>query len=153
MSFLGPFFSPAFPKETTMQREIWLVTLFSILAVAARAQEYTKDATETIQKNLAEKKAVLLDVRELSEWNAGHLRDAVLVPLSKLRAAKDPKEVLKDVDSKKIIYCHCRAGGRALTAAKLLKQQGYDVRPLKQGYEELMKAGLPKAADEKTDKK
>jgi rhodanese-related sulfurtransferase len=76
-----------------------------------------------------------------------------LLPLSKLREAKDPKALLKDLDAKKVIYCHCRAGGRALTAAKLLQQQGFEVRPLKQGYEELMKGGLPKAPDEKTDKK
>ena len=33
----------------------------------------------------------------------------------------------------------------ALTAADLLKKQGYDVRPLKDGYKDLLKAGFPKA--------
>jgi rhodanese-related sulfurtransferase len=45
----------------------------------------------------------------------------------------------------KIIYCHCRSGRRCLTAADILKKQGYDVRPLKAGYEDLLKAGFPQA--------
>ena len=32
-----------------------------------------------------------------------------------------------------------------MTIASLLKKHGYDVRPLKQGYEELVEAGFPKA--------
>ena len=84
-------------------------------------------------------------MREKDEWNEGHLEQATLVALSKLQKGTDPKGVSKDLDGKKIVYCHCRAGRRALTAAELLKKQGFDVRPLKLGYEELLEAGLPKA--------
>jgi rhodanese-related sulfurtransferase len=129
-----------------------LLSVLAIQALAAsgasnmaRAAEPTKDSVATVQKNLAEKKAVLLDVREQQEWDEGHLKDAQLAPLSKLQAGGDVKEFAKDLKKDTIIYCHCRAGRRALTAAELLQKAGYDVRPLKQGYEELLKAGLPKA--------
>ena len=119
--------------------------LFGCLAAFAQGADHTKDSIETVKKNLAEKKAVLLDVREQKEWDEGRLKDAQLAPLSKLQAGADVKDLAKDVKKDTIIYCHCRAGRRALTAANLLKKAGYDVRPLKDGYEDLLKAGLPKA--------
>jgi len=112
---------------------------------AAQAADHTKDSVATVQKNLADKKAVLLDVRELKEWEEGHLKDAQLAPLSKLEAGSDVKEFAKNLRKDTIIYCHCRAGSRALMAAELLQKAGYDARPLKQGYEDLLRAGLPKA--------
>lgn len=107
--------------------------------------QHTKDSLETVKKNLKEKKAVLLDVREKKEWDEGHLEQAVLVPLSKLKEGTDPKALAKELDPKTIVYCHCRAGARAITAAEILKKKGYDVRPLKQGYAELLEGGLPKS--------
>ena len=43
-------------------------------------KEHTKDTLETVKEKLAEKKAVLVDVRDLVEWNAGHVQGAVLLP-------------------------------------------------------------------------
>ena len=37
------------------------------------------------------------------------------------------------------------SGARSLIAQELLKKEGYDVRSLKQGYEDLLKAGFEKA--------
>src|SRR5438874_2259996 len=56
----------------------------------------------------------------------------------------DPKELAKVLPKDKVIYAHCRAGGRCLRAAELLKKQGYGVRPLKQGFADLIEAGFPK---------
>lgn len=129
-----------------MWRRCSLVLFVACLAAGlAQAADHTKDSVETVKKNLAAKKAVLLDVREASEWEEGHLKDAQLAPLSKLQAGADVKELAKGLQKDTIIYCHCRAGRRALTAAELLQKAGYEVRPLKQGYEELLQSGLPKA--------
>ena len=38
----------------------------------------------------------------------------------------------------KPVYCHCRSGGRVLQVSKLLRAKGYDIRPLKAGYEQLL---------------
>ena len=48
------------------------------------APEHTKDSLETVKKNQEAKKAILVDVREKKEWDDGHLRDAVLLPLSEI---------------------------------------------------------------------
>ena len=107
-----------------------------------------------VKKALAENKAVLIDVREKLEWDAGHLNQAALVPLSDLKAApekaptiaavgSDLKLTLTALPKDKPVYIHCKSGKRAQMASELLKAQGYDVRPLKQGYDDLKEAGFP----------
>src|SRR5262245_46650886 len=112
---------------------------------AGLAAEHTKDSLETVKAHLKDQSAVLVDVREQKEWDDGHLKDARLMPLSKLKVDKEAEKLTKDLSKKKIVYCHCAAGVRALTAADILKKQGYDVRPLKAGYKDLLEAGFPKA--------
>jgi phage shock protein E len=117
---------------------------FAGLAIIAFAQEHTKDSLETIKKALAAKSALLIDVREKGEWDKGHLQDARLITLSSLKKdAKAPDDLAKD----KAIYLHCGSGVRCLQAAEILKKQGYDVRPLKEGYQDLLKQGFPKAKE------
>ena len=52
----------------------------------------------------------------------------------------------KSLSKDKPVYVHCAAGGRVLTVSKILRQQGYDIRPLKLGYQSLLKRGFEKAA-------
>ena len=123
------------------------LSLFTLarLAFAQDALTYTTDALDKVKENVKTGKAVIVDVREQNEWDAGHLKDAVLIPQSKLRVEGQLSDLLKAVPKDKIIYTHCRAGGRALTCGDILKKQGYDVRPLKPGFEDLVKAGFEKA--------
>lgn len=130
----------------------WRISIVLGLVMVATnltAAEHTKESLEQIKSNVAEKKGVIIDVREKREWDAGHLADAKLLPLSKLAQGEGSKElaeqVAKDLPKGKIIYCHCKAGGRALTACDILTDLGYDVRPLKAGYVDLIEAGFPKA--------
>jgi phage shock protein E len=113
--------------------------------VAGLAAEHTKDSLATVKERLKDKSAILVDVREQKEWDEGHIQDAQLVPLSKLKVEAEAEKLTKDLPKEKIVYCHCGAGARALTAADILKKKGYDVRPLKDGYKDLIKAGFPKA--------
>ena len=81
---------------TTMNAIRNVVGLFVGIILAGGivvAQEHTKDSLETVKKALADKKAVLIDVREKTEWDAGHLADAKLLPLSSLKDEPLPKEV------------------------------------------------------------
>jgi len=131
-----------------MRTCILIATLLAFpIGVSAAAAEHTKDSLDTVKKNLAEKKAVIIDVREQSEWNQGHLEAAGLVPLSEMKLmASDPdmrKKLEKKLPKDRIIYCHCARGRRALTAGEMLEKLGYDVRPLAAGFDELGKAGFP----------
>jgi len=71
----------------------------------------------------------LLDVREPAEYAAGHLPEALLMPLGELeaRAAELPAGPL-------VVYC--QRGGRSARAAALLRELGRpDVHELAGGYE------------------
>lgn len=115
------------------------------LLFAQDAVTHTKDSLDAVKENLKSGKAVIVDVREQGEWDAGHLKGAILAPLSKLKNECQATELLKILPKDKVIYTHCKAGGRSLTCGDILKAHGYDVRPLKPGYDDLIKAGFEKA--------
>ena len=116
------------------------------LLPAVQAADHTKDKPDEVKKAVADGKAVLLDVREKSEWDRGHLKDAKHLPLSYLQEAPKTEDVAKVVPKDKIVYCHCASGVRCLKAADALKKLGYDARALKPGYADLLKAGFAPAA-------
>jgi rhodanese-related sulfurtransferase len=122
------------------------VSLFTAATALAQTVQHTKDSLDTIKKGIAEKKAVLIDVREQTEWDAGHLSDAKLLPLSKINGKDKTADFAKDLPKDQIIYLHCTSGKRCVTAATALQKLGYDARPLKEGYSDLIKAGFAKAA-------
>src|SRR5687767_7337489 len=111
----------------------------------AWAADHTKDTPEEVKKAVADGKAVLLDVREKEEWDDGHLKDATLLPLSTFKGGAKAEDVAKVAPKDKVVYVHCGSGVRCLKAADELKKLGYDVRPLKPGYRELLKAGFEPA--------
>jgi rhodanese-related sulfurtransferase len=98
------------------------------------------------KSEVASGKAVLLDVREESEWQGTHLADAQLVPSSLLRDASKRASALKDLDPNRTIYTHCQRGGRAKACADILRQAGFTVVPLQVDYESLIDAGFKKAS-------
>ncbi|MCL2604755.1 MAG: rhodanese-like domain-containing protein [Defluviitaleaceae bacterium] len=65
--------------------------------------------------------AVILDVRTMSEFSAGHIRGAVLLPVDEIEYKAD--EMLGDKDALILIYC--RSGVRSQTAAWKLIYMGY----------------------------
>ena len=115
------------------------------LVVSAFAAEHTKDSLKVVKESVDAKKAVLIDVREKSEWDKGHVEGAVFLSLSDLQAGVEAKSLAEKMPKGKIIYTHCVVGKRSVTAGNILEKQGYDVRPLKAGYEELLQAGFKKA--------
>ena len=94
---------------------------------------------ERLRLALAADEAVVVDVRSQAEWDAGHLRDAVFLPVTDLRSG----DAVIDLPKDKAVYTYCKAGVRAAAAAELLQDQGYTVTPLTMGFEELKAAGLP----------
>jgi len=77
---------------------------------------------------LAVTDALLLDVREPDEFAAGHIPNAINVPLSQLRDRHT--ELPKERD----IWISCGVGQRAYYATRFLLQYGYRARNLSGGY-------------------
>jgi rhodanese-related sulfurtransferase len=117
--------------------------LLGLGLLALQDVEHSREPLEAVRTAVEKKEALLVDVREAPEWEAGRLRDARLLALSALKTAS-AEEVAKALP-KGVVYLHCRSGARALTAARILKDLGYDARPLKPGFEELRRAGFAEA--------
>ena len=58
---------------------------------------HTSDSLDTVKQRLAKKEAVLLDVRESSEWNEAHVEGAISLPSSKLQKSLDAEALSKNV--------------------------------------------------------
>jgi len=121
---------------------------FWLVIKAIFSSNHTTDSLDTVKQRLASKEAVLIDVRELTEWNEGHLEDAKLVPLSDIRYPQKRIDATKDLSKEEIIYCHCRSGKRVFIATHYLSRDGYDIRPLKAGYKDLLTEGFENAKQE-----
>jgi rhodanese-related sulfurtransferase len=128
---------------TCCARAVMLAMVLGSAVGVAVAVEHTKDSLEAVQQAVADQKAVLVDVREPEEWNEGHLSGARSLPLSVLEKGVKPDALANLLPKTKIIYVHCLSGGRCLQAADILATLGYDVRPLKPGYQSLVTAGFP----------
>lgn len=72
--------------------------------------------------------AFVLDVRTKSEFERGHINNAVNIPLDSLR------ENLNAVDKNKKIYVNCQSGLRSYVACRILAQNGFDCYNLSGGY-------------------
>jgi rhodanese-related sulfurtransferase len=96
---------------------------------AAKAQIVEIDCArlEAMRKEQAD--LMILDVRESSEHEQGHLEGALLVPRGILEAAADPaypKHVPQLVDARhRPIVVYCATGGRSAMAAATLKLMGF----------------------------
>jgi hydroxyacylglutathione hydrolase len=61
----------------------------------------------------------LVDVRKPGEWEAGHIAQAVLKPLDRLRT------MLTELDPQKPVAVHCKSGYRSSIATSLLQRAGF----------------------------
>ncbi|MCU1430182.1 MAG: putative hydrolase [Actinomycetia bacterium] len=86
---------------------------------------------------LVEAGALLLDVRELDEWQAEHAPEAVLVPMGQVRARQG--ELPRD----RRIVVMCRSGGRSAAVTDSLRAWGFDAVNLSGGMCAWAAAGLP----------
>ncbi len=103
---------------------------FRELLQATRAQvtEVTTEETDELRK---EPGAVVLDVREPSEYEQGAIPGAVHIPRGQLEGAIESK--IPDHDAK--ILVHCASGVRSVFAAKTLADLGYtDVASVAGGF-------------------
>lgn len=89
---------------------------------------------------MADTGAVLLDVREPHEWQAGHAPKARHIPLAHLarRAGELPHG--------RGVVTVCRSGARSARAAALLAGDGREVSNLAGGMHAWARAGLPVVA-------
>jgi rhodanese-related sulfurtransferase len=94
-------------------------------------------AQERLKKN---PKAILVDVREDNEWNAGHAVEAI--HLGKGVLERDIEKTLRDTATEIIFYCG--GGYRSALTAEVAQRMGYtNVFSLDGGYKAMVAANWP----------
>jgi len=75
-------------------------------------------------QSLIDQGATVLDVREPSEFDQGHLPNAVHIPRGLLEFMVGNHPALQDPTAKLVVYC--KNGGRSTLATDLLKRMGFE---------------------------
>ena len=100
----------------------WNPDILNILAlsVISKSEENSTDVEANDIENLLKNKEFLLDVREEYEYQDGHIKEAINIPLREILEKRDilPKD--------KDIYVYCRSGHRSADAVNFLKSLGFE---------------------------
>lgn len=88
--------------------------------------------------------AVILDVREQDEWDAGHVDGATHIPTAEVPAR------LGEVPEGDPVYVMCRGGGRSARVTQWLVQNGHDAVNVDGGMVAWQSAGKPMVTDNGT---
>jgi rhodanese-related sulfurtransferase len=86
--------------------------------------------------------ALLLDVREPDEWNAGHAPDATFLPMGQVTAGR--AQLPRD----RTIVAICRSGARSGRVTAALVSWGFDAVNLAGGMQAWAAAGNPVVTDD-----
>jgi rhodanese-related sulfurtransferase len=85
--------------------------------------------------------ALLIDVHEPQEWQAGHAQGARHIPLAQLGQRQ------RELPVGRPVIAVCRSGVRSARAASLLAEQGREVSNLRGGMRAWVAGGLPVVAN------
>jgi rhodanese-related sulfurtransferase len=86
---------------------------------------------------LVDEGALLLDVREDHEWQAGHAPQATHLPMSRIGAG------VAQLPADRLIVCVCHVGARSAAVAEALTNAGYSAANLAGGMDAWAAQGLP----------
>jgi rhodanese-related sulfurtransferase/DNA-binding MarR family transcriptional regulator len=115
-----------------------------VMASYFRARdEFEPVSRDELLDRLRSGTATVLDVRPEDEFAHGHVPDALNIPLAQLERR------LAELPADREIVAYCRGPWCVLSfeAVALLRQRGYRVRRLEDGFPEWKMAGLPVGGD------
>ena len=99
-------------------------------------------ASQEAEKRVASGAAVLIDVREPSEWAEGVAKPAALLSLSDLAGARTNWKPFLEQNRDKELIVYCRSGNRSGKAAGILSAEGFRVSNAG-SFDAWKNAGLP----------
>ena len=131
MRYVGDFLIIMRKKEAFIMNRILtkaivvggvLVTLIAILLIFGGGQRYKSLSVEEAMKIMdSGGNYQIVDVRTLTEYEGGHIPNAINVPLDQIQEGHT--DALPDKNQLLLIYCY--AGRRSVEAAKALASMGY----------------------------
>jgi glyoxylase-like metal-dependent hydrolase (beta-lactamase superfamily II)/rhodanese-related sulfurtransferase len=119
-------------RDTTSHPSRQAITAQDLVAEAKK--HITEVSVATASQLIRQGNIVVVDTREESEFTAGHLNDAILLPRGVLEFKIGGIPEL--ADKSKAVLLYCRTGGRSALAAQSLQQLGYqNVLSMAGGFE------------------
>lgn len=100
-----------------MKTTLIIVVILGLLYVFYKT--YSTSHVDADLPQLVDKNAIILDVRTNTEFEGGHIKGAVNIPLSQLRTAALP------FDSNQVIITCCSHGLRSVKAVSVLQSRGF----------------------------
>ena len=98
---------------------ICTISIFMLFGCVSKG--YTTISAQEGKEMIEQGDIIILDVREQSEYNAGHIENAILLPLGQIESKAE--EIIADKEATIIVYC--RSGRRSAEAANKLVKLGY----------------------------
>ena len=118
--------------DVIMKRMLGLLTtLCALVGCQPDGAIYQSVDVATFAEIIQDSKVVLLDVRTQSEYEAGHIPNAILIDVTQTDFLPKCKQQLP-LD--KTIALYCRSGNRSKKAAQILSQEKYKVVELNTGF-------------------
>ena len=99
-----------------------LVLLMAGCGKTTVENQYQQISQEEAKNMMDTQEVIVLDVREQSEFDSGHIPGAVLLPVGTIEEAT-AAAVIPEKDSVVLVYC--RSGNRSKTASRALVDLGY----------------------------
>jgi rhodanese-related sulfurtransferase len=119
------------------------VAILAVLAIVIEIRERAKGSTligATDAVRLANAGALILDVRDAKEYEAGHIIDSRSMPAGEVA---ERAETLKKYKEKPVVVC-CESGFASASAAKALRAKGFSkVATLRGGLRSWRQENLP----------
>ena len=101
---------------------ILVVILAAVFFTQKNNSGYKSISQDEAKKMMDNGNVIILDVREKDEYDAGHIKDAVLLPVSTINT-DTAAQVIDSKDSVALVYC--RSGNRSKKASSALAKLGY----------------------------
>ena len=126
----------------SLQKMILLLFFFvgTFTACNSHAQQSINLTVSNFEKGVKQKNIQVLDVRTPSEYEGGHLKNAILADWTNQEEFTKKVQLL---DKSKTIYTYCLSGGRSGQATVWLIKNGFTVYNLDGGIASWKKAGRP----------
>ncbi|MCX7073649.1 MAG: rhodanese-like domain-containing protein [Methylococcales bacterium] len=98
-----------------------IVLLSSLLGISSVFADVLAVSPQQAAQMQTQQNAVIIDVRENDEWNAGHIAGAIHIPLGEIQTRVGELAKYKN----QAVIMQCRSGTRSEKAAGILAKSGF----------------------------
>ncbi|MCA9072470.1 MAG: CoA-disulfide reductase, partial [Planctomycetaceae bacterium] len=104
------------------------INMAGFVAAGLLRGDHPQIDVESLMALSSDEQPLILDVRTPREFAAGHIPNAVNIPVDELRSR------LEELPKNQEIAAYCQVGQRGYLATRILKQKGFSVQNISGGY-------------------